>query len=137
QEFTFATDSAISLSRISLLKLPAGNNVRKEGTVYGSPLVQDNMFFAVEHPLSQVSQSKSFMGSYLDPRYQLTSRNSISLSSVWGVVPEGQLRRGFLYYLERERSIPYHQVLHYNSWYDISWANILFNEEQAMDRIKM
>ncbi|MFR1412466.1 MAG: hypothetical protein ACLSUW_09345 [Akkermansia sp.] len=35
-----------------------------------------------------------------------------------GVWPENQLRRGFLYYLERERAAPYHQFLHYNGWYD-------------------
>ena len=29
-----------------------------------------------------------------------------------GVVPEGQLRRGFLYYLERERTQPYRTFLH-------------------------
>jgi len=43
-------------------------------------------------------------------------------SSVIGVTPEGQLRRGFLYYLERERVYPYRSFLHYNSWYDIGYG---------------
>jgi hypothetical protein len=42
-------------------------------------------------------------------------------SSVFGVVPEGQLRRGFLYYLERQRAHAYRPFLHYNSWYDIGY----------------
>jgi hypothetical protein len=41
---------------------------------------------------------------------------------VFGVVPEGQLRRGFLYYIERERVHPYRPFLHYNSWYDIGYG---------------
>jgi hypothetical protein len=35
------------------------------------------------------------------------------------VVPEGQLRRGFLYYLERERAHPYRPFLHYNNGSEI------------------
>jgi hypothetical protein len=42
-------------------------------------------------------------------------------SSVLGVTPAGQLRRGFLYYVERERAHPYRPFLHYNSWYDIGY----------------
>lgn len=41
-------------------------------------------------------------------------------SSVIGVHPAGQLRRGFLHYLERERAHPYRQFVHYNSWYDLN-----------------
>ncbi len=42
-------------------------------------------------------------------------------SSVLGVAPAGQLRRAFLYYLERERAHAYRTFLHYNSWYDIGY----------------
>lgn len=49
-----------------------------------------------------------------------------------GVVPEGQLRRGFLYYLERERAHPYRPFLHYNSWYDISGSQRKFGEEDCL-----
>ena len=41
-------------------------------------------------------------------------------SSVIGVAPEGQLRRAFLYYLERRRARPYHPFVHYISWFDIA-----------------
>ena len=49
-----------------------------------------------------------------------------------GVVPEGQLRRGFLYYIERERAHPYRPFLHYNSWYDISWGTLKFSEADCL-----
>jgi hypothetical protein len=37
-----------------------------------------------------------------------------------GAYPAGQMRRGFLYYLERERAHTYRQYWHYNSWYDLN-----------------
>ena len=46
-----------------------------------------------------------------------------------GVVPKGQLRRGFLYYVERQRPRPYQPFVHYNSWYDI-----LLDESRKMDQ---
>lgn len=51
----------------------------------------------------------------------LPARQLLQLSSVTGVVPAGQLRRGFLHYVERERAHPYRPFLHYNSWYDIGY----------------
>jgi hypothetical protein len=51
----------------------------------------------------------------------LEAGESLTQSSVIGVVPAGQLRRGFLHYVERERAHPYRPFLHYNSWYDIGY----------------
>ncbi len=56
---------------------------------------------------------------------------SYTASSVIGVTPKGQLRRGFLYYLERERVHPYRPFLNYNSWYDIGYFN-KYNEADAL-----
>ncbi|MEO9022597.1 MAG: enterotoxin, partial [Ginsengibacter sp.] len=53
------------------------------------------------------------------------------------VTPKGQLRRGFLYYVERERAHPYRPFLHYNSWYDLSWIDRKMNDSLCLDRIKM
>ena len=53
-------------------------------------------------------------------------------SSAAGAVPAGQLRRGFLYYIERGRAHPYQPFLHYNSWYDISWAHLKFRDEECL-----
>ena len=54
-----------------------------------------------------------------------------------GVVPEGQLRRGFLYYLERERAHPYRPFLHYNSWYDTAWQPFALNEANCLEAIRL
>jgi hypothetical protein len=137
QIFKFKTKDSIKIVKIILVKLPVNIGVRKEGTVDGSPMVHKNMFFAIEHPMSQVEQSKTYFLAKMIQLTPLTSNKIITISTAWGTTPADQMRRGFLYYIERERSNPYHQMLHYNSWYDISWNDRKFNESQALDRIKM
>jgi hypothetical protein len=58
---------------------------------------------------------------WLDLSLPVRQGRTFSASSVLGFVPQGQLRRGFLYYLERERAHGYRPFLHYNSWYDIGY----------------
>jgi len=128
QTFRFKADEPDRILKIILLKLPTRES-RIIGTVDGSPLVRENMFFALEYPLSKVKQDTSFVTAHFPGFLK-------DLSSVWGVTPGNQLRRGFLYYIERERVHPYHQVLHYNSWFDISWDE-KFTEDQCLDRIRM
>ena len=66
----------------------------------------------------------------------LESGKSISEWSVIGVAPEGQKRRSFLYYLERERARPYKQFLHYNCWWDITDDGASsFTSEQLIERM--
>ena len=47
------------------------------------------------------------------------------------------MRRAFLCYIERERPRPYQPFLHYNSWYDIAWADRKFNEKQSLAAIEL
>jgi hypothetical protein len=61
----------------------------------------------------------------------------LSQSFVLGVAPAGQLRRGFLHYLERERAHPYRPFLHYNSWYDIAWHPFALNQTNCLDAIRI
>lgn len=137
QLFTISAKNSVNISKIILLKFPVEMGVRREGTADGSPMVHKNMFFAIEHPLGEVEQTTSFVANYLLQSAPVISGQSFSASTVWGTTPVGQLRRGFLYYIERERSTPYRQMLHYNSWYDISWGSLKFTEAQALDRIEM
>ena len=67
----------------------------------------------------------------------LRAGESCTRSCVLGVAPPGQLRRAFLYYLERERPRPYQPFLHYNSWYDIAWVDRKMNEAQCLDVIRL
>jgi hypothetical protein len=57
-------------------------------------------------------------------------------SFVLGVAAPGQMRRGFLAYVERERIHPYRPFLHYNSWFDIAWDKQKYDEAQSMDAIQ-
>ena len=129
QIFRFKAEDADRISGIAPLILPAGAGLRREGTVDGSPLVRNGMFFALEHPLAKIDEKGSIVSSRIPGFLPV-------LSTVWGVTPDGQLRRGFLHYVERERAHPYRQMLHYNTWYDIAWSGRVFNEEECIDRIK-
>ena len=115
-----AKNKAIDIKEIVLWELAAKAEV--EGIVDGSPVVAGNMFFAFESPLSKsTSDSKGFKCS-LPYATRLVPGDELERNSVFGVVPAGQLRRGFLYYIERERVHPYRPFLHYNSWYDIGYG---------------
>ena len=128
QTYTFNAKDEKIFSEIILLRIDT-SNVKIAGTVDGTPLINGPNFFAIEHPLSKTKQEEGAWISYMP---EITP----VISTVHGVAPKNQLRRSFLYYIERERSYPYHQILHYNSWYDISWDDRKFDERESLDRIK-
>lgn len=104
------------------------------GTVKGSPIADDTMFFGFEHPLS-ISQVKDGDAvAYLPRVLPVEPNQSISYSSVVGIAPAEQMRRAFLRYVERERAHPYRPFLQYNSWYDLGFNN-RYDEAGALDRI--
>ncbi len=93
------------------------------GVVDGSPVVAGSLFFAVEHPMASaclVEEGKpgQFRCSQI-VNGRLLPGTPREFRSLVGVTPYGQLRRGFLYYLERERAQPYRQFLHYNNGSEI------------------
>ncbi len=108
------------------------------GVVDGSPVVAGNWFFAAEHPLSK-SSVVAKAGQADLPRFTcsyavgegLRPGSPRQFRSLVGVTPAGQLRRGFLYYLERERAQPYRPFLHYNNGSEIGceyWSRKLFGK---------
>ncbi len=44
---------------------------------------------------------------------------SWKVNSVIGLFAPGQQRRSFLSYIEREKSVPYRTLVHYNDWYEV------------------
>lgn len=117
------------------------------GTVDGSPIAADGLFLGCEDPHAQnrVEVSKQEPGKPApDARVRcrlvrnaaLAQGTSLTQSFVIGVAPPGQLRRAFLYYLERERAHPYRPFLHYNSWYDIATGLYSMNEANCLDAIR-
>ena len=67
---------------------------------------------------------------------RLRQSEVLTQSFMIGVCPKDQLRRAFLYYLERERAHPYRPFLHYNSWYDIAWTPFALNEQNCLEAIR-
>jgi len=105
------------------------------GHARGSPIIAGTFFLGFEHPLSQCSVSIGRAICGLERQLPLRAGRQMTYSSVAGVSPEGQLRRAFLYYTERERAHPYRPFLHYNSWYDLGYFTP-YTEADALDVIR-
>jgi hypothetical protein len=95
-------------------------------------VVAGNLYFAAEHPMSKstlLATSDAAAPPHFTCRYQVNSSlragERRQFRALVGVAPPGQMRRGFLYYLERERAQPYRPLLHYNNGSEIGceyWA---------------
>ena len=134
QEFVFKTGAKeVPLAGIMLLETPL-IGAHASGTVEGSPVTTDTAFFGVEHPLSINRGEMGYVRCFLPRGASLRAGESYSASLVTGFVPKGQMRRGFLAYLERERAHPYRPFLHYNSWYDIGYFS-KYDEAAALNVI--
>lgn len=109
----------VDLKKIQLIDLkdPA---LAVKGSVPGSPLVsgKEGTFAGIELPVARAHVSGGTGTVGFDCNLPMGPGSAQTFTTVLGVWPENQLRRGFLYYLERERAAPYHQFLHYNGWYD-------------------
>jgi hypothetical protein len=126
----------LPLAEIMLNDLSA-EGAKTVGTVRGSPVVAGNLFFACENPLANNQGRAGRVRCALPWRTSLAEGTTFRCASVVGVAPAGQMRRAFLYYVERERARPYQPFLHYNSWYDISWAVRLINEDECLDAMAL
>ncbi len=122
------------VEHIQLLELRAPK-ARTVGTVEGSPVVAGSIFAGCESPIA-LHTIENGRAMCAVPLYTpATPDRPLRRSAVIGVVPPGQLRRGFLYYVERERPRPYRLCVHYNSWYDIAWKDRKMSEPQCLERI--
>jgi hypothetical protein len=136
QEFTLrARTTAVPIQEMRLVELPAAG-ARVAGTVPGSPVVVGDLFFAYEHPDSRSIVAERATCA-LPFNLSLQPGQPVMQSSVVGAVPGGQLRRGFLYFVERERAHPYRPFLHYNAWYDICWGDRKIREAECLEVIDL
>lgn len=122
---------------LSLVNIPANYQPELSGSVDGSPILAGNMFFALEHPMAQGAVTAGGATSSVAASAALRTGDGFDVSVAWGTTPASQLRRGFLYYLEKVRAVPYRSFPHYNSWYDVGYDGREITEANAMDRIKM
>jgi hypothetical protein len=115
-----APDSDQAISEVYLFNgnLPGAKVI---GKVKGSPVTAGDLFLGFEDPLAQC-QATEIVSCSMKRELPLKKGQTIDYSLVIGVSPPGQMRRGFLNYVERERAHPYRTFLHYNSWYDIGFG---------------
>ncbi len=125
-------DAAIRRVELLDLNLPGA---QVSGSVAGSPIVAGNVFAGFEDPLSQSKVTGGRATAWMDRDLPLREGQSITYSSVIGIARDGQMRRDFLAYLERERAHPYRTFLHYNSWYDLGYFTP-YGETGALDRVR-
>ena len=115
------------------------DSARQIGNVDGSVVVCGDLFLAIEHPLAKNRVDERGFVSCLLPRGNvLKAGQTRTFTSVFGAVPPGQLRRGFLYYLEKRRAHPYRSFLHYNNWYNVILARPVerTNETECLEAIE-
>jgi hypothetical protein len=143
--FDAASISVLEGNVFSLQNIPPGNvyetgGGQVNGTVPGSPITSKYCFCGMEHPMahSEVTKVEPHMPSefrcYVERKIPITPDCPVTYSAVVGTTPEGQMRRAFLNYVERERAHPYRPFLHYNSWLDISYG-LPFTADQSVDSI--
>ena len=116
-----APQRAVSLCGVELadLRVPEPKTI---GSAPGCPVAAAGMFFGVEMPGAQNALSGSRARIGFGCQLELSPAQSYRFGAVAGVAPRGQLRRAFLYYVERERARPSKPFLHYNCWYDLGFS---------------
>jgi len=125
----------ILIQRLTFLH-QAIRGAREVGTVEGSPIVVGNFFMGYENPMADNSVDRgSVVKCSFGPYAILTPGKSFVGSCVLGVVPQDQLRRGFMAYLNMERCHPYRPFLHFNSWYDIGHLGGKYNQRECIHAI--
>jgi len=124
-----------AITAVSLLGADELAGAAVHGEVKGSPIVARNYWLGFENPLAESQVRGAHARLELKRSLPLRHGQTITYSAAVGVVREGQLRRDFSTYVERERAHPYRPFLHYNSWYDIGYFTP-YTQEQALDRIK-
>lgn len=130
-----ATGKPAGIRKVTMIdaSLPSAD-VR--GQVLGSPVATDNLFVACENPMADNRVEGGRVVCKV-PRYRsLELGQTWTVSLVVGIVPDGQLRRSFLYYLERERARPYRPLFYYISWFDIAYNDRKMNEQQCLQVIE-
>jgi hypothetical protein len=128
-----AADRDAAISRVQLIDLPLAD-AHVVGSVDGSPILAGNLFLGFEHPIAHSKVTAGRATAWIERDLPLKAGQSVTYSAVIGVAREGQMRRDFLAYLERERAHPYRTFLHYNSWFDLGFGND-FDSAGALDRV--
>ncbi|CAB3755715.1 enterotoxin [Paraburkholderia solisilvae] len=130
-----ALQNALHVVAVSLLDTQA-MGARATGSLDGLPVSAGNVYFGCEHPLAQIEWRRASNTVCFTVKRALPVEpgKTVVSSAVAGIARDGQLRRDFAFYLERERAHPSRAFLHYNSWYDIGYLT-RYTQAQALERI--
>ena len=90
-------------------------------------------FVGVENPLAKVSVEGGKATGVLPREYAIGPGETWNFRWTVGTYAEGQLRRDFHAYLNRERAHPYRVLPHYNSWYDLGIFRSGMSEDKRMN----
>jgi hypothetical protein len=135
QELTLSAGAApLAVRDVQLVQFPNLPDGLIVGSVDGSPAVSGRIFIAVEHPFAQGDGVYDSVNISLPRKVDVQPGVPLVATMVVGATQPGQLRRGFLTYLERERAHPYRTFLHYNSWYDIGYFT-RYTQDECLSRI--
>ncbi len=108
------------------------------GAVDGSPVLAGDFFLGYEDPMASNAVTGTHqLACRLLRNTSLNRGETLTQSFMLGVAPQGQMRRAFLYYLERERAHPYRPYLHYNSYYDLAGSPFTLNETNCLETIEL
>lgn len=118
QEFVITGTKPATIVELALQDV-AVPGAKQVGTVPGSPVTAGNLFFGVEQPMTKNTVAPDGFSSGFACRLPVDAKAKYAFGTVAGVAPAGQMRRGFQYYLERERARAATPFLHFNGWYDM------------------
>ncbi len=110
---------------------PEQNAPKVVGNTRGSLLANEQIFAALETPMgiNEIAENASQIQGRWVRNATLKSGETWRVSAVVGLIAEGQARRSFLAYHERERAVPWRSFIHYNSWYELN-----IDRNNAIDR---
>ena len=142
QEFSLrCVAGTFAITSLRLLDLDV-SSARVLGRDDGNPVVigpagQETLFLGVEHPMAKASITGDAVTVSLPRAAALAAGQTWTSTTAFGVSSRGQLRRSFLYYLERERVHARRPFLHYQSWYDLKPPGLVIEPAQLSEAIDL
>ncbi|MDO8149165.1 discoidin domain-containing protein [Isoptericola sp. b515] len=115
---------------------------RVEGEDDGSPVVigepgHETFFVGVENPMSRPVVESGKLRIDVPRSAPLVPDTEISYTTSIGTVPQGQLRRAFRHYVERERVHARRTFLHYQSWLDLKPPSEVIDANELNEAITL
>src|SRR6185312_15050051 len=106
EELRLESGQDLDLAQVALLDLDLPK-AWTAGTTTGSVVVADDRFFGFEMPMAETRIDGTHALQFVRRTLPLRAHVPVDYSAVFGVAPAGQLRRGFMAYLENERATPF------------------------------